>query len=473
MVTGQPSTSTFTTPQSETAINVSDLGGGNRIITVAYNDETNTNGKVVYTSTDRTVLSGASLMGWSYSTDGGQTWTHGGDVKPPDGWAVLWGDPAITNSSVNQKYVFMSNLAIPNSKMPAGGLHCDTADPGCMYASPYGLGGACIARSTDGGKHFDSYQCVTNNSDFYDGGSMIDAGDGEIFAAFVDVNTDQIDVWRSPDEKGKFSRLPNPFPGMYMMSHPRLRADRGSNAVYVAAQADNGQVLINRWIKGNWGSNHPIAATLYPILDSTGNAVIYPPITLSDRSLRTGPQFSYDFGAPSEGGGDEIRFVYTSNKDSKYLYVRGSFCPADLSSPCKDAPEWGTTPGNLNITGDQFNPSVRAFAGGKKNPAIWKVTYLSREHDPNGNTVSVEQGNLAVLSGGVRVLVPFDQITGLLVCPDDRGYWGDYNDIQFWGVPKNSVAAQFISTYTDSSQGCPRRWEFTSEDVHVSSTEQQ
>jgi len=458
-VTGQPSSPTLPAPQSETVISVSNLNGGS-IVTVTYNDDTNKDGTIVYTPTNRTVLKGASLMGWSYSTDGGQTFAYGGQVKPPSGWSVLWGDPAITTSFRNQQYVFISNLAVPDEKMPQGGIQCDPSNLGCMYSA---LGGACIARSTDGGKTFAAYQCVTNNSDFYDGGSMIDAGDGEIFAAYVDVATDQIDVYRSPNENGQFSRLPNPFPNLTIYSHPRLRADRGTNSVYVATQSANGVVFINRW-NGNWGT---AAAASYP-------APIYPNIQLSDRVLRTGPQFSYDFGAASQNGGDEIRFLYTTNQGgANNWYVRGSFCPADLSSPCKDAPEWGTTPGNLDLTGDQFNPSVRAWPGFFGLPPVWKATYLSREHDPTGNTVSVEQGNLGVLPDGVRIFVPFDQILNLPVCPDDRGYWGDYNDLQFSGFAQNSTAAQFISTYTDSTQGCPERWEFTSQDVHVSSTQQQ
>ena len=69
---------------------------------------------------------------------------------------------------------------------------------------------------------FASYQCVSNttknnvpNSDkghFYDGGSMSSSRSGEIYAAFVDITTNQIDVYRSPNENGQFALLPTPFP---------------------------------------------------------------------------------------------------------------------------------------------------------------------------------------------------------------------------------------------------------------------
>jgi len=35
---------------------------------------------------------------------------------------VLWGDPAMTTSGTSYSVVFMSNLAIPNTKFPVGAL---------------------------------------------------------------------------------------------------------------------------------------------------------------------------------------------------------------------------------------------------------------------------------------------------------------------------------------------------------------
>jgi hypothetical protein len=234
-VTGEQNDPTFPAPQSETIINVSNLNGST-LATAAYNDETNTSKTITYTSTTRTVLTGASLMGWSNSTNSGQTWAYGGKVLPNEAWPVIWGDPAMTSSFRNQSYVFLSNLAVPASKMPEGGIQCDVNNQGCFYTA---LGGACIARSTDGGQHFSLYQCVTNNNDFYDGGSMVDAGDGEIFSAYVDVATSQIDVWRTPDENSQFQMIATPFPNLEIYTHPRLRADRGTASIYVAAQSSN------------------------------------------------------------------------------------------------------------------------------------------------------------------------------------------------------------------------------------------
>ena len=85
---------TASATQSETGATTSFAGGINRIV-VAYNDETNQSQLISYTQSDRVVSSGASLMGWSYSDNGGATWTYGGKLSPPKEWAVLWGDPAL------------------------------------------------------------------------------------------------------------------------------------------------------------------------------------------------------------------------------------------------------------------------------------------------------------------------------------------------------------------------------------------
>lgn len=74
--------------QSETAATSSYAGWD--ILVVTYNDETGTEPTIQYSPGGRKVLHGATLMGWSYSLDHGQTWKYGGKVNPPKGWAALW-----------------------------------------------------------------------------------------------------------------------------------------------------------------------------------------------------------------------------------------------------------------------------------------------------------------------------------------------------------------------------------------------
>jgi len=134
--------------QSETEATTSYSRGVHRIV-VTYNDETASQTTIQYTPTTRKVLRGASLMGWSYSEDHGATWTYGGKLSPPPGWAVLWGDPAITTSRTNYGLVFISNLAFPDAKFPSGGVDgCGSGGRGpfgplplavLRYGSPYAV----------------------------------------------------------------------------------------------------------------------------------------------------------------------------------------------------------------------------------------------------------------------------------------------------------------------------------------------
>jgi hypothetical protein len=470
-VTGQDSKDpTWTGSQSETAASVANFAA-KKVIAIAFNDGTNADGKIQYTPTSRTVLPGASLMGWAYSEDDGASWKYGGSVKTSAEWPVLWGDPAITSSQRDQRYVFMSNLAVPASKMPANGA--------TGYMGSY-LGGACIARSTDGGKTFSLYQCVHDDFAFYDGGSMASSTTGDIYAAFVAPDSDRIDVWHAPGEDAQFARLPNPFPGCQMMTHPRIRVGYPTIALgspnpslFVAGQiaacdvgvlakeqpGSYGQIIINRYHNGQWGTPRVISNT----------AERYPEVLLSDRKLRTGPQFSFDVGAASQNGNDHIRMLYTRRDSKNRLYVEGSMCKFDLSEPCAPAPEWGTTPGYYGYQGDQFNPNVRAFPGFLTIPPAWAGTFISRDKEPSGNTVIVRRGGLAVLPNGSRIMFTVTLADQGLVCPDNRGYWGDYDDLQFVGFVKDTTTARFLRPFTSSLAGCIERTQYTSTHVHVRS----
>jgi len=445
--------------QSETAISVQGYGDS-RVITVTYNDATGNAGKIVYTATQRTVYAGASLMGWSYSTDHGVHWTYGGKVTPGSDWPILWGDPAITPSQTNQAIVFLSNLAVPASKYPGAGGIVATKTSNGFYTA---IGGACIARSTDYGKSFTSYQCVHRPSyDFYDGGNMASGPYGDIYAGYVDINNGKVDIWRSPTDSGTFAMMADPFSGIAAVTHPRLRV-WNDGTLYAAVRSSNGDVVINRFASGNWGL--PKAAC--------HNTEQYPVVTLSDRTLRTGPQFSFDVGAASIIGNDEVRVVCTTRDPQTHrLFLEASFCPLDLSTGCQDAPGWATSTSNSSgYDGDQFNPLVEAFPGFFGIPPIWKVSFLSREDDPHGNKVGVQQGNLAVLPtpGKQRVFLEFDLVTAQTICPDNRGYWGDYDDLRIYGISGDET--QLIRSETDSSAGCTKQWDTNSEQVHVSSAQ--
>ena len=434
--------------QSETALTTSFSGGKHRVV-VAFNDGTNGEATIQYTETSRTVLPGASLMGWAFSEDGGMTWAYGGRVTPPDGWAAIWGDPALTTSGAHYNVVFMANLAIPSSKMPPTGV---------VGAVNNYIGGACIARSTDGGISFKVHQMVSNEGHFYDGGSLASNKKGNVFAAFVDVDADRIDVWQAPNDGAQFERLSNPFPGLAMYSHPRLRVHEASGDLYVAAQASDWTVFMAKWNGSSW--TQPLRVS--------NPAQLYPTIQFaSGRKVRAGPQFAFDIGAASEGGNDAVRLLYTQKEEKTgRLYVTGSYARLDLTGAWA-APEWGTTPGNLNTPGDQFNPNVRAWDGFIGMPPVWKAAYVDR-HPAKGDTLRLKQGNLTYFPDGTRIYLPFNAMDyDIPICPDTRGYWGDYDDLEISEFSGDPPTPTFIRTVSDSGAGCEYEWKYTSHHVHI------
>ena len=357
--------------QSETDATTTFRSNVSRIV-VAFNDETGNQNKIKYTDTTRKVLKGASLMGWSYSEDHGAHWKYGGKVQPPQGWAVLWGDPAMTTSRTNYGLAFMSNLAFPDAKFPAGGVD------GLVYEA---VGGACIARSTDGGVSFSIFQCVTNKDPiagkpnstkghFYDGGSLAPGPQGEIYAAYVDVDNSQADIWRSADGNQPFSRLPPPFPNYYVGSHPRVRVGN-DGTLFVMAEvklSENFYALAaNRYKNGAWGTPKLVtsAIAIYPNVD-LGSQLLGSPLT-----LRTGPQFSFDLGTASVDLDDSVRFLVTQYNEKGWLFVRGGVCDYNLQS-CGWYQGW--TFGADKVTSqdaqrlDVFNPNVAAFPGSSALP---------------------------------------------------------------------------------------------------------
>lgn len=470
-VTGMKGDKTASATQSETSATTT-YDGISRLV-VSYNDETADASTITYTSSTRLISAGASNMGWSYSENGGASWTYGGTVSPPTGWAVLWGDPAIGASNAHFNVAFLANLAIPNSKFPAGGI----SGPVNPSQTQVYLGGACLSKSADGGRTFNNYQCVSNTEalvgypdsaqgHFYDGGSVVGSYTGEMLAAWVDVYASQIDVYLAKDENSSFKRIAPPFPGMYIGSHPRLRAAR-DGSVYVAAQGNgddgNSYVYINRYVNGAWGK--PVQASLptqYYFSMDFGTTV-----DGSELTLRTGANFSYDVGASSPNNADGIRLLYVGLDVTGHHYIDASVCAADLSS-CSHVPLWSTQgalgPGNSPI--DFFNPEVAAWPGFIGLPPTWQASWVY--HYGNNASVNLSRATLGYFpnSDNPIAIFPVDIIQNTPVCSDSgRGYWGDYDSmIQAGWQGTSSIWMRFL---TDSTQGCPTRWFYMAKTQHV------
>ncbi len=301
---------------------------------------------------------------------------------------------------------------------------------------------------------------------------MASSPKGEIFAAYVDVTSETIDVWRAADHNSSFERITTtPFPNLAVVSHPRLRVSP-DGALYVAAQilsgGDIGIVYINRYFNGAWGKAIPASnsSVVYPCVDFDADACK----SGNGLRVRTGPQFSFDIGAQSissEGAtrDDAIRMLYTRrDSDTNRLYIAASMCALSLDS-CSDAPGWGIGPGKAaDKPLDAFNPNVAAWKGFIGVPPAWTSTFHYRYGLPSSK-IYLARANLVYLPNGARIYFPVDLVKAATICPDLRGYLGDYDDLVHAGF--SGATAIFVSTMTDSSAGCSKQWTFTAQQQHV------
>ena len=301
---------------------------------------------------------------------------------------------------------------------------------------------------------------------------MASSPSGEVFAAYVDIATSQIDLWRSPDGNQPFQRIATPFPNYVVASHPRLRiAPDGSlyAAAQILANAQTGAyyVYLSRYVNGNWQMAHGASNTtmVYPSVDF-GTTVQGSPLR-----LRTGPQFSFDVGAASEGGGDAVRLLYTRiDGNTGRLFVQGAACDLALTS-CGDLAGWKLgTSGPNDKPVDAFNPNLVAWKGFIGLPPTWQGSFVYRYGKPT-TSVNVARATIGY-ANGQAFTIPVDIIQNTPVCSDTRlpaGYWGDYDDMLLAGFNSDG-SSDWVRFLTDSSNGCAKRWGFTAQAQHVQVT---
>ncbi len=444
--------------QSETSIAVSPFQGGANVV-ITYNDDTGEVPTFIeYTAGSRLVKFGASQMGWSLSSDAGRTWTYKGKLRPPAGSAALWGDPSVAATTLTsgiQGIAFMTNLELPASKFPSGGITGSVIDF---------LGGAVIARSLDGGQTFSIVQTVRNGSGRYDGSAMAMSASGRVCAAYNNLNTEKIDVWCAEGALNTFVRKPDPFgDNLIVASHPRLKAlDDGT--MYLAAWAQDAtpaqtrRIVITKWDGTGW---------TFPVF---ANDPLHPPenrtrFLIGDRSIRTANQFAFTVGPPSfSGANDEVRVVYASLDPSGNAHLFGSSCGADLGT-CLVRPQWttGAWSGGAAVPGQQFGPKLAVSPDG-----TYKLIYYSTQDDLTGHTLSAKEGNLAFNATTGYLFQPFDFVPTHEVCPAGTGYWGDYDYAEFNRFDPSTGVAEFIVGRTSSQRGCVQVNSFDSTHQHVS-----
>jgi hypothetical protein len=523
--------------QSEAAATVSVLATS-EVEVIAANDDVVDSGFVYPDAVSRRVFEGASLMGWYFrertATDPNPAWQHGRllpGVGAARDAAVIWGDPGVAAAPEAPGLVLQGSLMVPRAKFPDGTLPESTCvtpagNVGCIINSVAGdcspLGGACVARSTDGGKTFTMLSCFSDktpgsctggartdstNGHFYDGMDLaVGLGaDPAAYVAMIDTDASKEALWTYPnaasasetditqvvDGMGPMGQLGSPLGNL--TTHLRLRVDstgrlwRLSRDLRTTATVTGTTVVANDLKVNILGRNAApvVLTTSHALLNAvsvTGipNAAHDPNGQLA-ASLRFGPQFDFDVGK-NEAGQDEMRFIFiasgSDDSGTSFVWMQGGFCNMDLSS-CTTPPAWRSA---INQQATQFHPTIKYGFDPRTGRHHWKVSYY--ELNANRTQVAVLAGNFKrdVASNTAERLNAVAVTPLQTPCPDERGtitttgaltqvsqaddYWGDYDDMLF-----NSRRCSFLRPFTDSSQGCTSRTRFSAQHQHLSAVE--
>jgi hypothetical protein len=164
---------------------------------------------------------------------------------------------------------------------------------------------------------------------------------------------------------------------------------------------------------------------------------------------------------------NSVRFLVTQQNGAGWLFVRGGVCNYTLTS-CGWYAGWtfgaDVVRGQESQRIDVFNPNVVAFPGFLFGIAPrWQGSFLTR-YGNSTSTLNLTRATLGYVNGQAFT-IPVDIAKNQPVCPDQRGYWGDYDAHVVARVDNNGV--RFTRFMTDSTSGCVQRWYFTSRHEHV------
>jgi len=403
-------------------------------LVVAYNSDDPQN--VGYANaSDRYVCRGA--RGVSYGKSGlGYVQQQ---VAVPAGYAFLWGDPSMAGGlgrlAGTSDTLFLTTLASPLDRYKAAVAtqnqgHCYH---GGMDETNTPLAGACIARSDDNGATFNidpATDCVRDGDHFYDGGSA--AVSGKVaYAAFWDTNRNNAAIWSTAlGAHHAFTPVPRALRDGVVIGHPLIFGD------------PTGITLVVPTSRGYLLTQYTETAALWSLPVTISPATGVDTVTLRNgRAIRSIGGYA---GAIGHSGtkDTELWFVYSQNNALGKAQLYSVNCQLHPSVSCGAATE--LTDPNSNA----FLPAV-GFASspvqGQPPAGYWQVSYQSDAGTNDPSVVKLRSSPLGVTPVSIR------RTNDQIACPDDRGYWGDYDAMV--GIDATTVGGTptFTRFMTDST----------------------
>ena len=476
--------------QAEVATVVSETQFGQQTVVAAYRytGSHNLPGSglldITYGVGDLVVIrNGASISGYSVSSDGGVTWLAPGKIYPHsvpeffgDPIAVLWSDPSLMAGFKKRRLVAYGALAISEAAFDAA-----RDSNGVLHDFPSAsklIDSVCLALSGNGGSTFPNLYCKTPT----DIGALgtdqpavgIDKND-RLFMAVDDFDNKQIDLYQ----------LFFMFPGPVVFNQLVVDSQMGtvSKAPRIARDQDG-----ELWLAAGGSTADDVRLChIRPALTAfgTGSCDFVGVVTKKGRTfpvlftsnlgpIRTGLAVSFAANRfvsvdPSVLPLTDLYFAYQTFDATKVLHTGATVCRVREPYPftCMDVPAWGTD-GTASGFPQQMQPALDLVAA--PDGTNVDVEYAFYEMDSSNIAKGHARVRRAVLHGspfgGPAPTATFEDLPlawAPAVCVakgyggGNTWYWGDFFGFRLIPSTLESILpARHLAVYSsDDREGCP------------------
>ncbi|MFO0571500.1 MAG: hypothetical protein U0263_38070 [Polyangiaceae bacterium] len=477
--------------QAETDAVLAETPEGNPVVVVGHrytgpshlnNDEEQPFDIVYGGSNDAGVafLRGSSIMGWSYSLNGGLAWEAPGKIYPENGVfgdpvAVLWSDPALASGFVNRSLVAYASLAGSTQAFNAVTGGTDTADilfgwppsvdrPDFPGPDDFGIiDSLCVAVSFDGGINFERPVCKRPAGIGASGTDQttvaIGAGD-RIYVAVDDFSNEEVRLFELiyTGEPAPFlSPISMPAEMIGFQHGPELRRDQ-DGFVWLAAVDGLGSIAMCLVTSSG-------CQFIGSVTTGTDFFATVPGGIVSPEPLRSGSSADFGVNRVSLDGLTVREFIFAYTRQDAQREITGlTRCflfSIQGTLSCEDVAAWGSA----SRAGQHLQPNIEFV---DKSPeqdgsgADWRYAFYEFDRP------DVAQGHAQVTLGRMSGALPstlapsvtFFPLTALdpEVCPADYptfDYWGDYFALLALPPIAPSTSWRHMAAYSsDESRGC-------------------